>query len=126
MNWNKILYWVGTAFMCAVFIFSASMYFSKTEMVKGFFTLLGFPTWIVIPLAIAKVAALTAILSRKFKLLMEWAYAGLFFDAILAFSAHYHANDNGYLFSVIAIIGILLSRIMLPKAFPNQNIYSVI
>ena len=126
MNWNKILYWIGTALMCGIFIFSASMYFTKTEAIKGYFPILGFPSWLVIPLAVAKVAALSAILSKKFKLLMEWAYAGLFFDAILAFAAHHHADDGAYLFSVLALIGILLSRIMLSKAFPNQNIYSII
>lgn len=79
----------------------------------------GFPAWLVIPLAILKVLGIVAILTKKSKLLMEWAYAGFFFDAILAFASHYIAQDGGYLFSIIAIVGIVISRFMLPKAFPK-------
>ena len=68
--------------------FSAGMYFTKTEMVRGFFESLSYPTYLVYPLAVAKILGIIAILSRKSKMLKEWAYAGFFFDLILATTAH--------------------------------------
>jgi hypothetical protein len=38
------------------------MYFTKTEMVKDFFESLGYPTYIVIPLAVAKTLGVIIIL----------------------------------------------------------------
>jgi len=121
MKTNKIIYWVATLVMCGVFTFSASMYFTKTEMVRGFFEALNYPTYIVIPLAILKVLGIIAVLSRKSKLLTEWAYAGFFFDAVLAFAAHQVANDGGSLFSIIAIISIIVSRYMYGQLYLNNN-----
>lgn len=77
-NLVKIGYWVATGIMCAIFIFSATMYFTKYEMVKGFFEELGYPSYLVLPLAIAKILAVVAIISNKSKILKEWAYAGFF------------------------------------------------
>lgn len=100
MALNKILYWVSTILLCLLFLYSASMYFTKTEMVKGFFENLNYPTYIVIPLAILKVLGVGMILWRKSKWLTEWAYAGFFFDLVLATAAHHFADHGvmGYSF----------------------------
>ncbi|MEM7163596.1 MAG: DoxX family protein [Bacteroidota bacterium] len=126
MNTTKILYWIGTILACGVFAFSATMYLTNTEAIQSAYQSLGFPAWLVIPMAIVKILGIVAVISRLNTFLMEWAYAGFFFDGVLAFSAHYHANDGQFLFSVIAIIGVILSRIMLSKAFPEKKYYSVI
>jgi len=112
MDIKKIGYWVLTLLMCALFLFSAQMYFFNTEMVKGFFTALNFPTWVVIPLAIAKVLGVIAVLSNQSKLLKEWAYAGFFFDVILATAAHYFAGDGLIGPSFIGIFLVVGSRVM--------------
>lgn len=111
MNKVKIVYWIVTGIMCLIFLFSASMYLLKYEMVKGFYENLGFPTWIIYPLAIAKLLGIAAVLSGKSKLLKEWAYAGFFFDGVLAFSAHYYAGDGGYAMAGIAILATITSRL---------------
>jgi len=121
MKIEKITYWVATAAMCGVFAFSASMYFTKTEMVRGFFEALGYPSYLVIPLAILKVLGIIAVLTRISKMLTEWAYAGFFLDAILAFTAHYVAQDGGYLFSVIAIVGTVVSRLMYGRLYLKED-----
>jgi len=117
MDLNKIIYWISTLVMCGVFAFSASMYFTKTEMVRGFFTSLGYPTYIVIPLAIAKVLGILAVLTKQSKMLMEWAYAGFLIDAVLAFAAHQAADDGGSMFSIIAIVSIIISRLFYSKVY---------
>lgn len=110
MNPIKVIYWISTIIMCLVFTFSAQMYFRNTEMVRGFFDMLNYPSYLVIPLAILKVLGIIAVLSKKSKLLTEWAYAGFFIDAVLAFVAHWFAQDGGYAFSIVAIITIVISR----------------
>jgi len=103
--------------MCGVFAYSASMYFTKTEMVKGFFGSLGYPSYIVIPLAIAKVLGIIAVLTKQSKMLMEWAYAGFLIDAVLAFVAHQNAGDGGSMFSIIAIVSLIISRIFYSRVY---------
>ena len=85
------------------------MYFTKTEMVRGFFEQLNYPNYIVIPLAIAKILGVVMVLFRKIKWLMEWAYAGMFFDMLLAFLAHQHADDGGYVLPLLGIFFLLIS-----------------
>jgi len=109
----KILYWVATLLMCGLFAYSAQMYFLKTEMVFGFFEQMGFPTWIVIPLAIAKVLGIVAVISNLNGVLREWAYAGFFFDVILATAAHHYAGHGIIGFSFYGIILVLSSRFLL-------------
>lgn len=96
--------------MCLVFLFSATNYFLNYEVMAGYYTALGFPTWLVYPSAIAKILGVIAILSRKSALLKEWAYAGFFFDAALAFTAHQIAQDGGWLFAAIALVSTVVSR----------------
>lgn len=108
MKFIKIIYWVATVLMCGMFLYSAGMYFFKTEMVTGFFEYLNYPTYLVIPLAIAKVLGVIVVLWRGNKWLMEWAYAGFFFDVLLAFFAHYHAGD-GLIQSAATLVAVLVS-----------------
>lgn len=81
-------------------------------MVKGFFTALNFPTWVVIPLAIAKILGITAILSNKSKMISEWAYAGFFFDVLLATGAHYFAGHGLFGMSFWGIFLVIGSRLL--------------
>ena len=111
MNTNKIIYWISTAIMCLIFLYSASMYLTKYEMVTGFFQALQFPTWLVYPLAITKILGVVAILTKQSKFLKELAYAGFFYDALLALTAHMMNGDGGYLFSVIALSATIISWI---------------
>jgi len=116
MDITKAVYWISTLIMCAIFAFSAGMYFTNYEMVQGFFRQLNYPTYLVYPLAIAKVLGIIAILSRQSKVLKEWAYAGFFFDAILATAAH-SANGDPLGLSVIAVVVVVVSRIFDEKMF---------
>ncbi|WP_299184031.1 DoxX family protein [uncultured Aquimarina sp.] len=122
MKNNKIIYRIATIIMSSVFTFSAGMYFLNYERVSGFFDNLGFPTWVIYPLAVLKIFGLIAIWTRKNNMLKEWAYAGFFFDATLAFFAHYMVADGEWQLSVIAIITIIISRIYEDKVFPKKTV----
>jgi len=101
--------------MCGIFTFSAQMYLRNPDMVAGFFEMLHYPTYLVYPLAIAKILGIIAVLSNVSQVLKEWAYAGFFFDAVLATTAHYVAGHD-ILMSASAVILVITSRI-----FWNRN-----
>lgn len=119
MKRNTIIYWISTILLCALFIMGAMMYIFNYSRAEGFFISLGFPTWIIYPLAIVKILAPITILTRKSNFLKELAYAGFLFDAILAFFAHWMVSDGEYMFSIIALILIIVSWIYDRKVFGN-------
>ncbi|KZS39681.1 hypothetical protein AWE51_08500 [Aquimarina aggregata] len=113
----KIVYWIATVALCAIMLYSAQMYFFNTEMVKGFFESFNYPTYIVIPLAVAKLLGIAAILTNKIKWVKEWAYAGFFFDLVLANLAHANAG-HPIGFSVYAIVLLIVSYVAGKKVRP--------
>jgi len=108
MNLQKGIYWIATLLLGAIMLYSASMYFMNTDMVERFFERFDYPTYLVIPLAIAKVLAVIMILWRKSSWLTEWAYAGIFFDVTLAVFAHYFKEDD-ITFALCAMVVLLIS-----------------
>ena len=106
---NKIIYWISTGLLSAMMLMSASMYFFNYEMVSETFVRLGYPTFIIYPLATAKMLGLIAILTKKSEFLKEWAYAGFFFDFVLALSAHWVVNDGEFMPAFIALLLLIVS-----------------
>jgi len=100
----KIIYLVSTGLLTALMLMSAGMYFFNHETVIESFAKLGYPTYLVYPLALAKLLGLSAVWMKKCKL-KEWAYAGFFFDVVLAVAAHLAVKDGGF---VPALVGIIL------------------
>ena len=121
MKKNKLIYWIATGLMSAIFLFSASMYLLNYERVSGFFVNLGFPTWLIYPLAILKILGIVAILSKKSTFLKELAYAGFLFDAILALVAHLMVSDGEHMGAILAIIFITVSWIYDRKIFGQYH-----
>lgn len=110
MDKQRLFYWISTGIFCAIFLFSAFMYFSKYEMVAGFYSILGFPTWMIYPLAGLKILGVIAILTGLSPLLKEWAYAGFFFDSLAAFTSHQVAHDGQAGMAAIALLALIASR----------------
>ena len=108
-NKNLLFYRIATGLMTLLFGFSAIMYFAQNEMVSETFTNLGFPTFIIYPLAIAKLSGLVVIWTNKSATLKEWAYAGFTFNAIIAAGAHIAVNDGEFGGAVMALIFIAAS-----------------
>ena len=114
---NKIVYWVATGFVCLMMVFSASMYIFNNAAIQEAFTGLGYPTFIIYPLAVAKLLAVVAILTRRSSKLKEWAYAGLFFDFLLALQAHLVAQDGQFVLAAVALVALIVSYIYDEKVF---------
>jgi hypothetical protein len=96
MNKNKLACYVATTLLSLMMLGGAGMYiFNHTEVAKVF-EALGYPTYIIYPLAVAKVLGIIAIWSNFNKSLKEWAYAGFFYDLVLAVAAHVSIRDGEY------------------------------
>lgn len=126
MKTNKTIYWIVTGLLSVLFIMGAMMYLFNYPRAEGFFISLGFPTWIIYPLAILKILGPIAILIRKSLFLKELAYAGFIFDAILALFAHLKVSDGEYIPAILAIILTTVSWIYDRKVFGyyTQNVNS--
>jgi hypothetical protein len=88
-----IWYWVITVIL-SFCIFSGGLFqaFQLKGVIQGFKPL-GYPTYFISIIGIWKVLAIIAILIPKFKLLKEWAYAGIFFTMTGAVISHIASND---------------------------------
>ena len=117
---NKIIYWASTSLLSALLLMSAGMYVFNNEMVQGLFTSFGYPTYIIYPLAVLKIAAVIVLLSQKQSNIKEWAYSALFFEFILAFFAHVMINDGEQMASIIAMVLLLVSYFFGKKIFTSK------
>ena len=117
MKRNKLIYWISTGLLTALMLMSAGMYIFNHEEVSKTFEGLGYPAFIIYPLAIAKILGLVAIWTRRSNTLKEWAYAGFFFDTILAAQAHIVAQDGEFAPAIVATILVLVSHWSSNKAF---------
>lgn len=112
MKTQKIIYWIATALLSLLVLFSAGMYFFNHAEIVKVFTALGFPTYIIYPLATLKMLGLIVILGNLGSNLKEWAYAGFFFNFVLAFFAHLMAGDGQQLGALMALVLLLASYLL--------------
>ncbi|WP_159732164.1 DoxX family protein [Sphingobacterium sp. 18053] len=115
---TKILYYASTTLLTLVMLFSASEYFFNHEFIRGAFQHLGYPTYLIYPMAISKILGLIAIWSRKSQFLTGLAYAGFFYNVILAFFAHIAVSDNSQWIAVAAIIALV------PSYFSSKRLFA--
>ncbi len=91
---NKLIwYWIITGIL-SFFIFSGGL--AQAVRINGVvqgFKPLGYPTYFISLIGIWKVLGVFAILIPKFKLLKEWAYAGIFFTMSGAVISHLASDD---------------------------------
>ena len=104
MKTSRIVFYISTVLLTLMMLFSVSMYlFSHAEVSKLIISL-GYPAYIIYPLAIAKILGLIAIWSNYSKTLKEWAYAGFFYDFVLALSAHLSVGDGEFGLAAVALV----------------------
>jgi hypothetical protein len=116
-NPTKLTYLISTGLLSAMMVMSAGMYFAQHEMIAGTVSGLGFPTYIIYPLGIAKILGIVAIWTRKSATLVEWAYAGFFFCFVLAISSHISISDGEHIPAIVAMVLLLVSYFSGKKHF---------
>jgi hypothetical protein len=116
----KTIYLAATGVLTVIVLMYVGNSIFNNEMFSRRFESLGYPAHIIYPLTIAKIAGLIAIWFISAKALKEWAYAGFFFDFILAMLAEMHAVDGEYISSSIALISLMISYIFWKKRIRNE------
>ncbi len=85
---TKYMYWISTVGLFSMLILTGILYMVFYTNLVIYFENYGYPTYLIYPLAILKIIGSIVILVHKRSLLKELAYAGFFFNFILAFFAH--------------------------------------
>jgi hypothetical protein len=88
-----IWYWIITGILSfCIFMGGLAQALQLKQTIEGFKPL-GYPTYFISLIGIWKMLGIIAILIPGFKLLKEWAYAGIFFTMTGAVVSHIASND---------------------------------
>jgi len=117
MKTIKITYWVTTAVVALMMVFSTYSYLTKDEMVQAF-KHLGYPDYFRIELAYAKLVGAILLIAPVAVRIKEWVYAGFAVTFISAFIAHTASGDpvNYRLMPVIFLAILIISYITYHKS----------
>ena len=122
---NKIIYWVFTALVAFGMLASGVQQIVQNKEMADMLAHLGYPPYFMTIIGVWKILAVIAILVPGFKLLKEWAYAGLFFTMTGALISHLACGDHGVkelLGPIMQTIFIILSWYFRPA---NRKVTSV-
>lgn len=117
MSKRKHIYWIATIILFSMLILTGILYVVCYDTLVDYFILYGYPIYIIYPLAVLKIVGSIVILSNKNKFLKELAYAGFFFNFILAFFAHYMVNEFDP-FPTVSLILLFISYLLGRKIRP--------
>jgi len=92
---NNIIYWVATGLLAFGMLVSGLQQLFHTKEMDEMIAHLGYPRYFMTILGIWKICGVIAILIPGFKLVKEWAYAGLFFVMTGALVSHLASGDYG-------------------------------
>src|ERR1700722_20351416 len=88
-----IWYWIITGLLSFCIFFGGLTQAVQMKQTLDGFKPLGYPTYLISLIGIWKMLGVIAILIPGFKLLKEWAYAGIFFTMTGAVISHIASNN---------------------------------
>ncbi len=91
---NKIIYWIATLWLSLGMLSTGIVQILKRNEEITMMKHLGYPEYLLMILGIWKILGVIAVLSPKFPLLKEWAYAGFFFTMWGAIISHLILKDS--------------------------------
>lgn len=117
----KIAYWIFTGLLCAMMLLAGAVEIFMFDESAKVVAQLGFPHFIAYVLPVTKLAGVAAILSGISLTLKEWAYAGFFFDFVLAALAHYFSGVDTAIPAIVAIVLLMASYFLDKKVYTEQK-----
>lgn len=100
---QKIIYLVSTALVSLMMVGGALGFIFDYEGSVKEVTELGYPAYLVLFIAVAKIAGIAAIWIKKSGPLMQWAYAGLFFELLIVVYMYLNVRPLDSIGALIAI-----------------------
>ncbi len=118
----KIAYYISTVLISVGSLLGAYFELSGNEMAVGVLTHLGYPLYVNYILGVAKILGVIGLWQNKIPFLREWAYAGFYFDLILAGVSHLAVGDGLAVISspLINLILLTVSYVGLRKKLGTQ------
>ncbi len=121
MKKNKIIYWTSTVIVSGMMLFSAFNYLTNEQM-KGAFVHLGFPSYLRVELATAKIlGALVLIIPVIPFTIKQFAYFGFAITFVSAFLAHVSVGDSANYAAMPLIFLVILGV----SYFYNQKTFNL-
>ncbi len=115
MKGIKITYWVTTALVALMMVYSAYAYFTNPAIAQAFHHL-GYPDYFRVQLAIAKLIGVVLLLAPVGPRFKEWTYAGFTFTFISATIAHGVSGDPFFM-PVVFLVFLAASYVMYHKLY---------
>ncbi|RDC63800.1 DoxX family protein [Adhaeribacter pallidiroseus] len=103
----KITYWIITGLFALFMLFAGITEAMQHESGRQIMQHLGYPAHVLLVLGAGKILAALALIQNKFKIIKEWAYAGLTFNFIGACVARAYGQDS---------LGLILSPLLFMAA----------
>ena len=109
---GRLAFWVFLGGLVALMVGSAARALLDYPWAVASFAHLGYPPYLIVPLEIAKLLGVVAVVSNASAFLRHLAYAGFFYHLLLALSAHLAAGDGPAMMT-----GALLGLVLLAGAY---------
>jgi len=121
MKKNKIIYWTSTVIVSGMMLFSGFSYLANEEM-KGAFVHLGFPNYLRVELATAKILGAMALIIPAIPFtIKQFAYFGFAITFVSAFLAHVSVGDSAN----YAAMPLIFLVILAVSYFYNQKTFNL-
>jgi hypothetical protein len=130
MNKTKLIFRITTGILALMYLGAGSRYFLEFQEISDIFYALQFPRWLHPLLGVTKFMAVISLVTIIFnvsanpKWLKEWTYAGLFFNATLAFIAHQMIGEPFELSvpAILVVVLVIISRVTWGKLNKENNL----
>lgn len=116
----KIMYYASTGLLTLLTIAGVGRYVFDHDFVAEMFSSLGYPTYLVYPMAALKSLGLVAIWYRKNEFLKNLAYSGFFWNFSFGMFAHIAVQDGGFAPAMVCLILLIVSFIGQRKLWPES------
>lgn len=119
----KVLYWIVTGLMAAFMLMGSIPDVLQIPDAVAIFKHLGYPTYLLPFIGIAKILGVVALLIPGLQRLKEWAYAGLVFDLAGALYSHISVGDppSNWVFAVIGLLLVMGSYLLYRKKLDYEG-----
>jgi hypothetical protein len=119
---KTIAYWVTTMLVALEFAVGGVMDILQLEPFFKIIKHLGYPGYFSVIVGVWKVLGAMAVLTPRFPLVKEWAYAGMFFNMTGAIASHLAVGDGiEALIAPIIFTGLVVASYML-RQFRRRTI----
>lgn len=115
---HKITYWIATVWLALGMLSTGIVQLMQIPEELDLMSRLGYPAYFLIILGVWKILGVIAVLTPKFPIVKEWAYAGFFFAMSGAVFSHFAVGSEAkeYFGPVLLIVLTVVSWYFRPQS----------